>query len=295
MACKVAVLGTRHSGKSTLISNLNILSKTEKWVELPQYSPAIEQSFAMVLVLYDVTQPETFYQALDTVMKVKHLPRLLIGNKADLATYKLQIAEDPATICMHFDVLYREISADNLGDLNELLLNVVEITSPHKLALRVSNKCYTRLKFLCHWLAASTVLQGLTVVCFSALMSLEIKETWFTDLMLAAGLVTFFMSFLGYYGTHYMRCKEYVTAVSGTQYIIIIVLNFILKAVVLGLILTNSLDVTASDQTIYIEDLFVVCIYCLVNDVSCRQFLVIVIYLMERFADKARAHTASFN
>jgi hypothetical protein len=31
---------------------------------------------------------------------------------------------------MHFDVLYREISAHNLGDLSELRLNVVEITSP---------------------------------------------------------------------------------------------------------------------------------------------------------------------
>jgi GTPase SAR1 family protein len=88
MACRAAVLGTRRSGKSTLVNNLDILSETEEWVELPQYSPAIEQSFTIVLVLYDLTQPEIFYQALDTVMKVKHLPRLLIGNKADLATYK---------------------------------------------------------------------------------------------------------------------------------------------------------------------------------------------------------------
>jgi hypothetical protein len=108
------------------------------------------------------------------------------------------------------------------------------------------------------------------VVCFSTLMSLWIKEPWFTDLMLSIGLVTFFMSFLGYYGTHYVRCKEYVTAVSCTQYITIVVLNFILKAVILGLTLTNSLDVTASDQTTYIDDLFAVCVYCLVNDVSCR-------------------------
>lgn len=300
MSIKVAIVGTRDCGKSTLVDNLRELSEKQDvfWVELSEYSPALEKLYNLIVIMYDVTQPQTFYQALDTALDINQLPRILIGNKADLEFRKIATKQSPVDICLHYDVPYRELSAINLTEVEELQQAIIEIAmaqaKANKCVIRISNRCYSRLKSICHWLAASSIVEGLIVVSYGVMMSLWLRDdqVWFGDSMLISGMVTFFMSFLGYYGTHYNRCKEYVNAVTPKQYLVIVLLNFMMKVAILIMAFSNSLNLHSNigTQYAYLTDLNLVCIYCITND-----SIVITFNIIERLADKSKTQSEKLN
>eukprot|EP00359_Climacostomum_virens_P009912 CAMPEP_0204904082 /NCGR_PEP_ID=MMETSP1397-20131031/4655_1 /ASSEMBLY_ACC=CAM_ASM_000891 /TAXON_ID=49980 /ORGANISM="Climacostomum Climacostomum virens, Strain Stock W-24" /LENGTH=305 /DNA_ID=CAMNT_0052072817 /DNA_START=10 /DNA_END=927 /DNA_ORIENTATION=+ len=296
MSLRIGVLGCRDSGKTTLVETIKTLvnSKKEIWDDITEfrYSEALEKQYHMLIIMYDVTQPQTFYKALDMALNVRHLPRILIGNKADLSFRKIRTEQKPADICLHYDVPYREISAFSVTDVEDIGLTVTEIASAQKEAqnkcvIRVSNRCYTRLKSICHLLSCSSILEGLIVVCYGMFLSLWLDEgqAWFGDSMMISGLVTFFMSFLGYYGLHYNRCKEYVNV-----YLTIILANFIMKLIIFVLVYSDSVDIHTNVSAVLayheFSDLSLLCLYCIIND-----SVIITFNFIERLADKAKTQS----
>lgn len=300
-------MGSGKVGKTTLISCLLNGGSSKKYVAYRHRNFAVEfvesglddpdiSRLDALIVVFDLTNSHSFQDCIQVLDNFTR-PFVLVGNKTD-SEHKRQVSSLMATRrAIQSKCVYTECSARYNERVDPCLFLLLDLIIDAK---KVS--CWKpwppgpaglrRLHIISWLVTMATMLQGIGMLMYGVyfIIHMDDKTTdWLGVSLIWSGILTFVVSFLGFYGTK-AKIKEYLKVVKLTQYSVLSLLEAISKAVILVIYSVSSVAHPEMYHTINegkgFRSMMCACLFL--------ELLACVVTLMYRLAFTNLVHQASY-
>jgi hypothetical protein len=285
MVVRVAVCGAANSGKSCIIDKLlclntrlaSLVQGSISYAEINDPYPNFDLNYNLVVVAFDLTNDTSYEVALELISSIQHAPRMLVGTKADLVEVRVINRRAVIKDARYLDVFYRELSPlepSEAEELSEIIDDILEfqLINANKWRFKITNKRYSQLTTICRWLAVTTMIQGLVMLCFGSLMFLYLDNSgrWLADSQMLGGLLAFMVAFHGLYGSRLSAISEHLGVVRTKQYLLFVSLISVYKLATLICIAVFdfTLSYVIHSSFVTLKSLYIINGISLLNDVT---------------------------
>lgn len=243
---RIGIVGSGKVGKTSLMKSYLSGDTAKKWVtyrkrrfELEFEERKLEEEQGKqvdaFIVLFDLTNPASFHTCTPFLDRLS-IPFILMGNKVDKvkSTHVSSLVQVPPRKFVYTEcsAKYSEHTDASLFLLLDLIIDYQRPATCYSLYCPNTLTVLYLVSFL---VTILTMLQGLCMCVYGIyfLTHTDHRSTdWMGVSLIWSGILTFTISFLGFYGTK-EAIKEYLKVVRSTQYFVISFLEALYKAVLL--------------------------------------------------------------
>lgn len=220
----IVVLGTQDSGKSQFIECcLGQLDENLDNVKIVDYkgTQTLEEHHPdAVIIIFDPRSRLSIYQAVNYFNHF-NIPRFVVANCSK--------SEQKDVTCREFSkyvekkgCIYQEMAViDSTTVIQSLtyFLNKLDEQDEYSyqtINIPMSESKLKRIKQICTLMSILTAISGITVLIIGSFEAIQHSENithGLTDSLLTSGILSFMVSFLGFYGTKGDGIREYLKAV----------------------------------------------------------------------------------